>query len=88
MLNSALEPGEKDPKGDRPRSKDVAFYFWSSEVAKLRERFIQEGLDVGDLHETYYGMRQFALRDPDGYHLVLQEATQGTSVPGAKSGTA
>ncbi len=88
MLNSALEPGEEDSKEDRPRSKDVTFYFWSSEVATLRERFIQEGLDVGDLHETYYGMRQFALRDPDGYKLVLQEPTQGTSVTGTKPGTA
>jgi|GEM_PF-1678873 RNA polymerase sigma factor (sigma-70 family) len=88
MFNSALEPSEQDPKEDKSRSMDVTFYFWSMDVANLRDRLIQEGLDVGDLHETYYGMRQFALHDPDGYNLVLQEPTQGTSVPGAKSSTA
>ena len=88
MLNAAVAPDARSPDGDTERSKDVTFYVGASNVDQVRRKFIEDGRNVGDLYETYYGMRQFALFDPDGYKLVLQEPTHGTRVRGAKSGTA
>ena len=57
-------------------------------VEEVRAESMKRRYRVGKLFETYYGMRQFVLYDPDGYKLVLQEPTLGERSPSAKRGTA
>ncbi len=61
------------------RAKDFQiFYFYPDDVAALHTAWKAKGLSVTDLRVTGYGMKEFELRDPDGYWLWFG---QGTSEP-------
>jgi catechol 2,3-dioxygenase-like lactoylglutathione lyase family enzyme len=54
------------------------FYFYPDDVQATHADWKAHGLPVTDLRVTHYGMREFELRDPDGYWLWFG---QGTSDP-------
>ncbi len=58
------------------RAKDFQiYYFYPDDVRALHAEWRAKGLPVGDLRVTHYGMREFELRDPDGYWLWFGENT-------------
>jgi catechol 2,3-dioxygenase-like lactoylglutathione lyase family enzyme len=59
-----------------PRPKDhQIYYFYPDAVAALHAEWRSAGLAVTDLRVTIYGMKEFELRDPDGYWLWFGEDT-------------
>ena len=58
------------------RAKDFQiFYFYPDDVAALHAGWKAAGLEVGDLRVAIYGMKEFDLRDPDGYWLCFGQST-------------
>jgi hypothetical protein len=52
------------------RAKEFqVYYFYPDDVAALHAAWKGKGLPVTDLRVTDYGMKEFELRDPDGYWL-------------------
>ena len=62
---------------DLPRSSkdDQIFYFDVDDAAGLRSEFKARGVDVSDLRVAFYGMKEFEVRDPDGYWLWFGQTT-------------
>jgi uncharacterized glyoxalase superfamily protein PhnB len=58
------------------RAKDFqVFYFYPDDVAGLHAAWKAKGLPVTDLRVTVYHMKEFELRDPDGYWLWFGQET-------------
>jgi uncharacterized glyoxalase superfamily protein PhnB len=58
------------------RAKDFqVFYVYPDDVAALHGALRAKGLAVTDLRVTVYGMKEFELRDPDGYWLWFGQST-------------
>jgi len=58
------------------KSKDYqVFYINPDDVVALHEEFRSRGVDVTDLRVTIYGMKEFEVRDPDGYWLWFGQET-------------
>ncbi|MEA2879374.1 MAG: hypothetical protein QOF14_4570 [Hyphomicrobiales bacterium] len=59
-----------------PPPKDhQIYYFYPDGVAALHAAWKTAGLPVSDLRVAVYGMKEFELRDPDGYRLWFGEST-------------
>ncbi len=41
-------------------------YYYTSEIESVRGRLIAAGFDPDTIGETFYGMTEFRVRDPDG----------------------
>ncbi|HXY25477.1 MAG TPA: VOC family protein [Candidatus Acidoferrum sp.] len=76
MLNTAYDEGQRPPAPDPSRVAahgDTALFFGCSDVDTAYYQLIPFGVHV--LEEpmtTGYGMRRFAIADPDGYNLCFQ----------------
>jgi catechol 2,3-dioxygenase-like lactoylglutathione lyase family enzyme len=58
------------------RARDFQVYYcYPDDVVALHQAWRQKGLPVTDLRVTVYGMREFELRDPDGYWLWFGQST-------------
>jgi catechol 2,3-dioxygenase-like lactoylglutathione lyase family enzyme len=58
------------------RAKDFqVYYFYPDDVAALHADWKAKGLPVADLRVTTYRMKEFELRDPDGYWLWFGQDT-------------
>jgi catechol 2,3-dioxygenase-like lactoylglutathione lyase family enzyme len=58
------------------RAKDFQiYYFYPDDVAALHAAWKSKGLAVTDLRVAIYGMKEFELRDPDGYWLWFGQST-------------
>ena len=58
------------------RAKDFQiFYFYPDDIVALHRAWKSAELDVGDLRVAIYGMKEFELRDPDGYWLWFGQST-------------
>src|SRR5690242_13948392 len=58
------------------RAKDFQiYYFYPDDVTALHRALRQKNLAVTDLRVTVYGMKEFELRDPDGYWLWFGQDT-------------
>ena len=70
-------PPRADVERDVPRkSKDYqVFYIYPDDVAALHAQLKRDGVAVTDLRVTVYGMKEFELRDPDGYRLWFGQET-------------
>jgi uncharacterized glyoxalase superfamily protein PhnB len=79
MLN---EPQHADSAERRQRDSyaDAVLYFYVAEAGSLRERLKGQGVPVSEVEDTNYGMREFYVRDPDGYELGF-----GSRIPGSSS---
>ena len=70
------QPPAEEMAGLSPRSKDFQiFYFYPDDVAALHAAWKAGGLPVSDLRVAIYGMKEFELRDPDGYWLWFGQST-------------
>lgn len=71
-----MSPGavESDLPGFRPGSGDrVGLYFDVDDVEALHERLRERALVIEEPHTTFYGAREFSVRDPDGFVLGFAE---------------
>lgn len=69
-------PRESVVRDVPPKSKDYQIFYCNSEgVVALRDEFKSRGVMVTDLRVTLYGMKEFEVRDPDGYWLWFGEPT-------------
>ena len=57
-----------------PKDRQI-FYFYPDDIASLHTEWRDAGLAVSDLRVTFYCMKEFELRDPDGYWLWFGEST-------------
>jgi catechol 2,3-dioxygenase-like lactoylglutathione lyase family enzyme len=58
------------------KSKDYqVFYFNSDNLVALHQEFKSRGVEVSDLRVTVYRMKEFEVRDPDGYWLWFGQDT-------------
>ena len=48
---------------------NVAFYFYLDDVVALHEKLSREGYPITNLTVTFYRMKEFSLKDPDGHYL-------------------
>ena len=70
------QPPAKELKDFAARAKDFQiFYFYPNDVAALHATWKAASLEVGELRVAIYGMKEFELRDPDGYWLWFGEST-------------
>lgn len=67
MLN---EPPRAEMDTLPPHAKNFqVYYFYPNDVAALHAGWRRDNLPVTELRVTLYGMKEFELRDPDGYWL-------------------
>ena len=45
------------------------YYFYPDDIDALYQHLLDSGYTPTDLHETFYGMNEFSIRDPDGHLL-------------------
>ncbi len=76
MLAQSGYLGEKsDPVALEEESWPAVFYYYPEDVEQIHTHIKALGYEVGELSVTFYGMKEFSLRDPDGHHLTFgQEA--------------
>jgi len=71
-------PPFPQPRPDRPteqiRSLHI-FYMHVHDLPALHARLTANGLSPTEMRVTVYGMKEFELRDPDGYWLWFGEGT-------------
>ena len=60
-----------------PIGASQTFYIEVEGVDELRRRVEGKAEIVSDLHDTFYGTREFYFRDPNGYILSFSEAVAG-----------
>ncbi|MDO8980814.1 MAG: VOC family protein [Afipia sp.] len=79
MLN---EPPREEMDTLPPHAKNFqVYYFYPDDVAALHATWKDDDLAVTDLRVTAYGMKEFELRDPDGYWLWFgQESSDPPTV--------
>lgn len=59
-----------------PKSKDYQiFYFNTDDVVALHAEFKSRGVQASDLRVMVYKMKEFDVRDPDGYWLWFAQDT-------------
>ena len=68
MLNGSHVISPSDRK-NRQAHTDAVFYFYVDDVDSLHNKLNELGVEVGDIEDEFYGVRDFYLRDPDGYEL-------------------
>src|ERR1041384_8001483 len=78
MLNSGVmdlmfnQPPPESVGGHGATARKVregqAFYFYPDDAVALHAKCRRRGAAVGDLRVTVYGMKEFGIEDPDGYH--------------------
>ncbi|MEP3276030.1 MAG: VOC family protein [Stappiaceae bacterium] len=77
---------------DRSRTSDAlptnqywAAYIYVEDADKLCSEFVEEGLDIHrPLEDTFYGMRDFDISDPDGHILAFGHDLESTDKPGLR----
>ena len=80
MLNSAYEFEEERPVPPDPARvaahHDTCIYFGAPDVDTVYEELRAKGLQLSPPKVAPYGMKQLYMRDPDGYGLCFQWATE------------
>ena len=56
------------------RKEDLVLYFYPDDVESLHATLQAKGYRVSALRQTFYGMKECLLTDPDGYHLSFGQA--------------
>lgn len=60
---------------------NVIFYFYPEDVPALHEKLSRAGHAVTELIVTFYGMKEFSLKDPDGHFLSFGQDTDEPPTP-------
>ncbi len=62
------------------RQTGTSLYFYPDDIEGLYDLLRTRGYPVSDRRVTFYGMKEFDLKDPDGYHLCFgQETSEPTT---------
>lgn len=74
MINGKTIKDRELGRRGRERSKrrtysDAVFYFYIDDVEPLHTELKQSGYKVSEIEDEFYGVRDFFVRDPDGYEL-------------------
>lgn len=76
MLNTQYDSGER-PEHPVATSLvahgDTSFYIGCSDIDAAYERLTLRGLKADSPKVAPYGLRNFSVKDPDGYSVVFQE---------------
>ncbi|MEM7305862.1 MAG: VOC family protein [Planctomycetota bacterium] len=70
----------KGPEPEKDGSWPALYYFYPEDVAALHAHVVERGYRPTELDVTFYGMREFGLRDPDGHALAFGQDA-GESAP-------
>lgn len=57
-------------------AEGVSFFFVCDDVDRIYREFLAAGLAVSPPEESYYGMRQLPVPDPDGYDVIFESPTE------------
>lgn len=57
---------------EAPRSSVI--YLYLDEISEYHRQVRENGLDVPELEETFYGMTEFRMDDPDGNRLWIGQS--------------
>lgn len=79
MLNTMYEDHDRPSEIDSDRAVahgDTALYFGCPDVEAVHRHLLEKGLDCGPPVVTSYGMKQLSVKDPDGYNLCFQWASE------------
>jgi predicted lactoylglutathione lyase len=69
-----------------PDAQDVLFYLYAAAVAAYREHLAAQGVRVGPLsHPEYMLEGEFRIDDPDGYCLLIGQATPSRCKPPSRA---
>lgn len=60
-------------------SRQSVVYLYPENVSEYRQHLCANGIDIPDLEETFYGMTEFRLDDPDGNRLWIGQATNSAA---------
>jgi len=64
----------KNDAGTPPKAGGISMYVEVEGLDQLLARVQQRGWKIAiELNETFYGMREFAVNDPDGYMVIFAE---------------
>ncbi|HEY6307133.1 MAG TPA: VOC family protein [Candidatus Angelobacter sp.] len=64
----------QDQSGAKPQAGGMSLYMELQGLDQLLDRVQQHGTKIEvPLNETFYGMREFAVLDPDGYMIIFAE---------------
>ena len=70
--DESCDKGEStDTPGDNKQRDQLIYYFYPEDVNGLHAEIKGKGYQVTDLRDTFYEMREFDLRDPDGNLLCF-----------------
>ena len=72
MLDQSIN---QHPAGPR----DAVIYLYPENIVKYHSEVRAAGLDAPDLEETFYGMTEFRLDDPDGNRLWIGQPAAVTA---------
>jgi uncharacterized glyoxalase superfamily protein PhnB len=77
MLSESGGPAMQAASTDSSQDEGwpVIYYFYPEDVVALHAEVKRKGLQASDLRVTFYGMKEFELRDPDGHILWLGQET-------------
>lgn len=63
----------------RSTEQRIALYLYASELTVLRQALVDAGLSPSEIsHPAYLPLGEFRLFDPDGYCLMIAQATSNT----------
>jgi uncharacterized glyoxalase superfamily protein PhnB len=57
------------------------YYFYPENVVDLHAEVKRKELQASDLRATFYGMKEFEVRDPDGHILWFGQETDEPPTP-------
>lgn len=64
----------QDQSEGKPKAGGISLYMELEGLDQLLDRVQQHGVKIEiALNETFYGMREFAVLDPDGYMIIFAE---------------
>jgi hypothetical protein len=64
--------------------RESVLYLYPDDIVEYHHLVRMNGLDVPDLDETFYGMTEFRLDDPDGNHLWIGQNRSTATYPSVK----
>lgn len=70
---------QHETRTDHPGAQEMfgqtTIAFYVDRVESVYESLVSKDVELSPLRVTFYGMKEFELRDPTGYTLIIGEAT-------------
>lgn len=72
-----LQQAESEDGPADHRGRGVVFYFLCDDADVMHAELVSRGLPLSGPTTAYYGMRQVAVQEPDGYSLCFESPARG-----------